>query len=231
MQKARLQIERNSLQESDPTLFAHTIYVVRMAPSRQEPVFSPDSAFFDHLVQGKSAIIQRNPVRVELGPIGRLDADGLANSVGDRTKFDLTLPKLLFSTLALRYIDHGTHELSQIAGSIKDRTADCVNVPDSFFRMNDPVVPFEIRFVAYAFLKSFPARRLIVRMKSLKQFLESRWRASVIEPQHMAAHLRAVSDITGRGIPCPTASLAESLRFRQIGFTFHVASAPPVCAQ
>src|SRR5215831_15749941 len=84
--------------------------------------------------------------------------------------------------------------------------------------MNDPVVPFEIRFVADGFLGSLPARRLIVRMKSLKEFLESRWRASVIEPQHVAAHLRAVSDITGRGIPCPTASLAESLRLRQICF-------------
>src|SRR5215467_283426 len=121
--------------------------------------------------------------------------------------------------LTLRYIDHGTHELSQIVRSIKDRTTDCVNVPDSFFRMNDSVVPFEIRFVAYGFFKLFPARRLIIRMKSLKQFLDWRGRASVIEPQHAAAHLRAVSDITGRRIPCPTASLAESLRFRQIGFT------------
>ena len=98
--------------------------------------------------------------------------------------------------------------------------ADGVNVPDPFFRMNNPVVPFEIRFVADDFLGFCPARRLIVRMKSLKEFLESRWRASGIEPQHAVAHLRPVSDITGRGIPCPTASLAESLRFRQIGFTF-----------
>src|SRR5215472_4367450 len=68
--------------------------------------------------------------------------------------------------------------------------ADCVNVPDPFFRMNDPVVPFEIRFVADDFLGFCPARRLIVRMKSLKEFLESRWRASGIEPQHAVAHLR-----------------------------------------
>src|SRR5215510_12636002 len=86
--------------------------------------------------------------------------------------------------------------------------------------MNDPVVPFEIRFVADDLLGLCPVRRLIVRMESLKEFLESRWRASGIKPQHAVAHLRKVSDITGRGIPCPTASLGESLRFRQIGFAF-----------
>src|SRR5215469_6881662 len=33
-QNAHLQIERNSLQQSDPTLIAHPIYIVRMANSR-----------------------------------------------------------------------------------------------------------------------------------------------------------------------------------------------------
>src|SRR5260370_10778808 len=118
----------------------------------------------------------------------------------------LALLKRLFGTLALRYIDHGTHELFEIAGSVEDRMTDDVNVPDPFFRMNDPVVQFEIRFVADGFLEPFPERRLIVRMNSLKEFLESRQRASGIESQHAVAHLRPVPDITGRGVPFPTTS-------------------------
>jgi hypothetical protein len=45
----------------------------------------------------------------------------------------------MLCTRALGYIDHGSYELSEIAGSVKDRTADGVNVPDPFFPVNDPV--------------------------------------------------------------------------------------------
>src|SRR6516225_8890333 len=75
-------------------LIAHPIYIVRVYNSR-------DEIFFDHLAQSESAIIQRNPVRVEHRSIGRQDADGLANSVGDRTKFGLTLPQHLLGALTV----------------------------------------------------------------------------------------------------------------------------------
>src|SRR6516164_609111 len=109
--------------------------------------------------------------------------------------------------LALGDIHDSAHEFHKLAGPPKDRVTDCVNVPDPFFRMNDPVVQFEIRLVADGFLEPFPARRLIVRMKSLKEFLESWQRAGGIESQHAVAHLRPVPDITGRGVPRPTAGL------------------------
>src|SRR5215469_11127954 len=96
MQKAHLQIERNSLQQSDPTLIAHPIYIVRMAESRYEP--------FDRLAQGESANIQRNPVHVECRALRRQDADGLANSVGDRAKVALVRLQCLFSLLAIIYV-------------------------------------------------------------------------------------------------------------------------------
>src|ERR1700693_3221930 len=121
----------------------------------------------------------------------------------------LASPKRFLGTLAFRYIDHGTHELAEIAGSVEDRMTDDVNVPDPFFRMNDPVVQFEIRFVADGFLEPFLGRRLIVRMKVTKEVFESRQWASGIESQHAVAHLRPVPDITGRGVPCPTPSLTE----------------------
>src|ERR1700690_1748919 len=132
----------------------------------------------------------------------------------------LVLLKRLLGALALRYIDYGTYELIEIAGSVEDRMTDGVNVPDPFFRMNDPVVHFEIRFVADGFLGPFHGCRLIVRMNSMKEFFESRQRASGIETQYAVAHRRPVPDIAGRGVPCPTASLTESLRFRQICFAF-----------
>jgi len=39
----------------------------------------------------------------------------------------------MFWMRTLGYIDHGSYELSEIAGSVKDRTADGLNVPDPFF--------------------------------------------------------------------------------------------------
>jgi hypothetical protein len=68
----------------------------------------------------------------------------------------------MLCTRTLGYIDHGSSELSEIAGSVKDRTADGVNVPDPFFQVNDPVAHFEISFVADGPLEPSPARRLIV---------------------------------------------------------------------
>src|SRR5262249_13229703 len=68
----------------------------------------------------------------------------------------------MLCTRTLGYIDHGGYELSEIAGSVKDRTADGVDVPDPFLPVNDPVVHFEICFVADGPLEPSPARRLIV---------------------------------------------------------------------
>src|SRR5258707_14578664 len=50
------------------------------------------------------------------------------------TEIKLALLKRLLGALALRYIDHGTHELVEIAGFVEDRMTDDMNVPDPFFR-------------------------------------------------------------------------------------------------
>ena len=44
----------------------------------------------------------------------------------------LMLVQLPLCTITLGYIDHGTDELTEIAGPIEDRMADGVNVPVPF---------------------------------------------------------------------------------------------------
>src|SRR6516164_11205971 len=96
-------------------LIAHPIYLVRVYNSR-------DETFFDHLVQGESAIIQRNPVRVEPSSIGRQDADGLANSVGDRAKVFLTLPELILGAPAVVDVNRGRIPSVDFSLLIQQRT-------------------------------------------------------------------------------------------------------------
>ncbi len=99
-----------------------------------------------------------------------------------RAKVRLALPQFLLGALTLGYVDHGTYKLSEVVGSIEDRMTDSVNVPDPFFRMNDPIILFEIRFVADGLFELLPARRSIVRMKSMQEFFEPWQRAGRIEP-------------------------------------------------
>jgi len=70
---------------------------------------------------------------------------------------------------------------------------DGVNIPAPFFRMNEPVVQVEIRFVTDGFVEPFPACRLIVRMNSMEKFFEPRHRAGGNEPQHAVAQRRCRS--------------------------------------
>src|SRR5215475_2107813 len=93
-QNAYLQVERNSPQKSDPTLIAHPIYIVRMANSRVR-------LCVERLLWGESHVFTSHPVCVESRPIGRQDEDGLANGIGNRTKFRLTLPQPILGALAV----------------------------------------------------------------------------------------------------------------------------------
>src|SRR5689334_23761003 len=136
------------------------------------------------------------------------------------TEIKLALLKRLLGALALRYIDHGTEELIEIAASVEDRMTDDMNVPNPFFRMHDSVVQFEISFFTDGFIESFPEYRLIVRMNPVDEFFEPWQWAGGIESQQAKAHLGPVPDITACGVPCPTPSLAESLRLCEICFAF-----------
>src|SRR5260370_8002277 len=58
--------------------------------------------------------------------------------------------------------------------------------------------------------------RSIIRMSALKECIESRLSTVLVETQHAVAFLGPIPDLTGGGCPCPTARMAEPLRFRQV---------------
>jgi hypothetical protein len=60
-----------------------------------------EEIFFDDLVQGESAIVQRNPARVGPGPIRCQDADGWRMALVIVTKVFLTLPQPILGALAV----------------------------------------------------------------------------------------------------------------------------------
>src|SRR5258707_347417 len=102
-------------------------------------------------------------------------------------QISLAPTEFLLRPLALGDVDHRTDEFMQIAGSVEDRTAYDVNVPDSFVRMNDSVIQFKIRLVADRALEPFPGRGLIIWVNFLKEFFASRHRPTRIETQHAIA--------------------------------------------
>src|SRR5260370_39354594 len=67
-------------------------------------------------------------------------------------------------------------------------------------------------------LGRFPERRLIVGMNSLDELFHSGHTIPWIKTQNAIAFLRPVPDIVV-WTPCPTAGLAQPLRFRQVRFT------------
>src|SRR5260370_7381493 len=56
----------------------------------------------------------------------------------------------------------------------------------------------------------------ILWMSALKECIESRMSTVLVETQHAVAFLGPVPDLAGGGVPCPTARMAEPLRFRQV---------------
>src|ERR1700675_885879 len=64
----------------------------------------------------------------------------------------------------------------------------------------------------------FPERRLIVGMNSLDELFDSGRTIPWIKTQNAIAFLRPMPKV-GVGTPCPTAGVAEFLRFCQVRFT------------
>src|SRR6266851_9440225 len=56
----------------------------------------------------------------------------------------------------------------------------------------------------------------ILWMSALKECIEPRMSTVLVETQHAVAFLGPIPDLTGGGGPCPTARMAEPLRFRQV---------------
>src|SRR6478672_12872961 len=105
----------------------------------------------------KTQVIEQNAVGVKTFSVGSKYGNQLRREVQHLTELHFLLPDLFLGRLTLGDVDHSTDEFMQIAGSVEDRTAYDVNVPDSFVRMHDSVTQFKIRLVADRFLETFPA--------------------------------------------------------------------------
>src|SRR5205807_409936 len=151
---------------------------------------------FHNLYQLLQYLLQRSIAR-----------DHLQNAV-------LSVPQRL-RPLALGDVDHGTHVFNEIAGWTENGMAYHVNVSDLAVRMNDSVILLEICFLARCCLGLFPISGLIIRMDALKECFESRLSTVRVKTQHAVAFLGPVPYVARSRSPCPTARMAEPLRFCQ----------------
>src|SRR3984957_15122465 len=92
----------------------------------------------------------------------------------------------------------------------------CVDVPNIAARMNDAVIELELRLFTPCSFELFHGTGLIIRVNALKECLESRQPAVRVKTQHSVTFLGPVPDLSRSGSPCPTACVAEPLRFRSI---------------
>jgi len=94
-----------------------------------------------------------------------------------------------------------------------------VDVSDPAAGMNDSVIQFEVRVLTPCFLDRFAEFGLIIRMDALKERFVSRLPAVRIKTRHPVALFREVPDLAFGRYRCPTARVAEPLRFGQITLT------------
>src|SRR4029077_10976901 len=116
------------------------------------------------------------------------------------------------------YIDNSAHELDQVTGFIRNGMTDRVDVPNNTARVNNSIVSFEVRVLGNRFSEQFSDSVLVLRVKSPKEFFETRRPRVRIEAEHPVGFLRPVPDLARSGRPRPTPGMAEPLCFRQIGF-------------
>src|SRR6266446_6655553 len=102
---------------------------------------------------------------------------------------------------------------------VANRMTDRVDVLNGAARVNNSVVRFELRVLGNRFSEQFSDSVLVLRVKSPEEFFESRRPVVRIEAKHAVGFLRPVPNLARSRRPRPTSGVAESLRFRQIGFT------------
>src|SRR4051812_34048029 len=85
--------------------------------------------------------------------------------------------------------------------------------------MDNAIFKFNVDFLTNGPLGDFPVPHLIVGVNSLKDCSELGQTLPRIKTQNSVAFIRPVPD-TIRTTPGPTACVADSLRFRQVRFTY-----------
>src|SRR5713226_4378636 len=125
----------------------------------------------------------------------------------------LASPQLLFGPFALGDVNHGTHEFNQIGGWAENGMAHHVDVSNLAAGMNDSVIQLELRLLTPRCLGCFPNFGLVIRMDALKECFELRFSTVRVKTQYAVAFLGPVPNLARSRDPCPTARMAEPLRF------------------
>src|SRR5260370_24937559 len=89
-------------------------------------------------------------------------------------QFRLRLAQRSLGALALGDVDHGAHELNEIAGWAENGMAHPVDISNLAAGMNDSVIQLVPRLLAQCCLGHFPELGLIIRMDALKKRFELR---------------------------------------------------------
>src|SRR6202022_3545241 len=97
------------------------------------------------LLKSKTIIIECGLVVIERTSIRPKFRDVQRREVEELPELDFALPDLFFRPLALGDVDHGTHELNEIAGWAENRVTYYVDISDLAAGMNDSVVQLEVR--------------------------------------------------------------------------------------
>src|SRR5580700_1654676 len=124
-----------------------------------------------------------------------------------------------FGPLAFGDVHYCADVFSEIAGWTENRMPYCVDVPDVASGMKDSVIEFEPRLFAACSFELFHRPGLIIRVNTLKECLESRHISVRFETEDAVAFLGPIRDLSRSRSACPTACVAEPLRFRQISLT------------
>src|SRR6267378_2210835 len=128
-----------------------------------------------------------------------------------------TGPEGLLGSLAISDVDYSSCEFDEIARGAENRMTNAVNVPDGATRMHNAIIHFFVGIFMLGPVGRFPERRLIVGMNSLDEFFGSGKTIPWIKTQNAVAFLRPMPDV-GVWTPCPTAGVAQPLRFCQVSF-------------
>src|SRR6266849_1129500 len=163
-------------------------------------------------------ILERHAIGIEWGSIRRKDSEVLRHEVQHLPELCFTSAQFLLCSLTLSDVDYSSCEFDEIARGAENRMTNAVNVPDGATRMHNAIIQFFVGIFMLGPVGRFPERRLIVGMNSLDEFFGSGKTIPWIKTQNAVAFLRPMPDV-GVWTPCPTAGVAQPLRFRQVRFT------------
>src|ERR1700682_4704643 len=175
-------------------------HVLPVLIKEQDRAKQVDKLGFDNAHQLLQYFLQRSIVRYHL--------QNAALSVTQRLR-----------PLAFGDVNHGTHVFNEIAGRTENGMAYCVDLPDLATGMNDSVIELEPRLVTVCSFCSFDCSfdlfqpTLIIRMDALKECFESRLSTARVKTQYAVTFLGPVPNVACSRGRCPTARVAESLRF------------------